>query len=90
MQIKTIELDYKKLGNINDAVLQVLKECTLMRYLVNKAVTTGYLTHQERMSILYVFGHLGEAGKDFVHTVMEKTINYQYMVTQYGNTEIYQ
>ena len=82
VQIKTIELDYKKLGNINDAVLQVLKECTLMRYLVNKAVTTGYLTHQERMSILYVFGHLGEAGKDFVHTVMEKTINYQYMVTQ--------
>ena len=53
-----------------------------MRYLVSKAVTTGYLTHQERMSILYVFGHLGEPGKEFVHTVMNKTVNYQYIITQ--------
>ena len=53
-----------------------------MKYLVNKSMSTGYLTHFERLSILNVFGHLGEDGKEFVHKVMSYTINYQYNVTQ--------
>ncbi len=53
-----------------------------MRYLCQKARTTGYLTHFERLSVLYVFGHLGDEGKTFVHTVMEFTLNYQYHVTE--------
>ena len=28
------------------------------------------------------FAHLGEDGKNFVHTVMEFTLNYQYHVTE--------
>lgn len=81
-EFKRLELDYEKLGEVSDAVQQVLKGCSLMRYLVGKAMTTGYLAHFERMSVLYVFGHLGEAGEEFVHTVMRFTINYQYAVTQ--------
>lgn len=80
--VKTAELDYEKLPELPDSVMIVLKGCSLMRYLVNKAVSTGYLTHFERQSVLYVFGHLGEDGKDFVHTVMSFTINYQYFITQ--------
>lgn len=79
---KKCELDYKKLGAISDSVKQILQGCSLMRYLAGKAVTTGYLTHSERMSILYVFGHVGEDGKQFVHTIMSFTMNYQYAVTQ--------
>ena len=79
---KEILLDYQKLGDISDSVKQVLQGCALMRYLVNRAMTTGYLTHFERMSVLYVFGHLGEAGQEFVHTVMQFTMNYEYSVTQ--------
>ena len=79
---KEILLDYQKLGDISDSVKQVLQGCALMRYLVNRAMTTGYLTHFERMSVLYVFGHLGEAGQEFVHTVMQFTMNYEYAVTQ--------
>ena len=40
------------------------------------------MTHFERLSVLYVFGHVGEDGKEFVHDVMRQTMNYQYNVTQ--------
>lgn len=57
-------------------------KCNLMRYLCQKTATTGYLSHFERMSVLHVFGHMGEEGKEFVHTVMGFTLNYQYHTTQ--------
>ena len=53
-----------------------------MRYLCQKAAKTGYLNHFERLSILYVFGHLGEEGAQFVHQVMALTLNYQYNSTE--------
>lgn len=49
---------------------------------MSKAATTGYLSHFERLSVLYVFGHMGDEGKEFVHTVMGFTLNYQYSITQ--------
>ncbi len=64
-------------GNLSESVKVVLGRCNLMRYLCQKARTTGYLSHFERLSVLHVFGHLGEEGKAFVHTVMEFTLNYQ-------------
>ena len=69
-------------GNLSESVKVVLERCNLMRYLCQKARTTGYLSHLERLSVLYVFGHLGEEGKAFVHTVMEFTLNYQHHVTE--------
>lgn len=77
-----IGLDYEKLGNISENIRVVLEGCNLMKYLVNKSVNTGYLSHMERLAILNVFGHVGEEGKEFVHTVMSFTLNYQYNVTQ--------
>lgn len=77
-----IALDYERLGEMSDNVKQVLMGCSLMQYMVNKAMATGYLSHAERLSVLYVFGHTGEEGKQFVHTVMAYTFNYQYYITQ--------
>ena len=34
------------------------------------------------LSVLYVFGHLGQDGKDFVHQIMSSTMNYQFHVTE--------
>lgn len=76
------ELDYQKLGVVPESIKLVLQGCSLMAYLVNKAMATGYLTHMERLSVLYVFGHMGEEGHEFVHTVMSCTMNYQYFTTQ--------
>lgn len=79
---KCIELDFVALKTKDESVLRVLKGCSLMQYLVHKSMTTGYLSHFERLSVLHVFGHLGEEGKEFVHEVMSHTINYQHYVTQ--------
>ena len=65
------------------SVADVLHKCALLRYLCQKSVKTGYLTHYERLTVLYVFGHLGNDGKQFVHQVMSFTLNYKFQVTDH-------
>ena len=79
---KIVDEDLSAFPKASGNVLEVLKKCSLMRYLCQKAAKTGYLTHFERLSILYVFGHLGEDGRQFVHQVMSLTLNYQYNSTE--------
>lgn len=79
---KRIDIDLSAFRDAPENVHKVLKGCSLMGYLCNKVTQTGYLTHFERLSVLYVFGHLGEEGKQFVHTVMSYTLNYQYNTTE--------
>ena len=69
-------------GELPDTVSEVLLKCRIMQYLCDKALKTGYLSHFERLSVLYVFGHLGQDGKDFVHQIMSSTMNYQFHVTE--------
>lgn len=76
------EWDLNQFGELPESVKTVLEHCGLMAYLCEKAKRTGYLPHFERLSILYVFGHLGTEGKEFVHQVMGYTLNYQYTVTE--------
>ncbi len=76
-----VELDKDVFGNLPATVSTVLNNCNLMKYLCQKASKTGYLSHFERLSVMYVFGHLGEEGKDFIHTIMALTLNYQSDVT---------
>ncbi len=77
-----VDSDLTPFGRLDPSVKEVLTKCTLMRYLCQKARKTGYLSHFERLSILYVFGHLGDEGKEFVHQVMGYTLNYSYNTTQ--------
>ena len=60
----------------------IIERCSLMRYLCQRAAKTVYLSHFERLSVRYVFAHLGEKGKEFVHQVMSFTLNYQYNITE--------
>lgn len=83
-KLQNVEVD-KKLDDFqitSDAVRTVLESCNLLRYLCQKAKNVHYLNHFERLTVLYVFGHLGDEGKDFVHKVMSFTLNYSYQVTQ--------
>ena len=75
-------LDAELQSKASEAVSEVLNGCTLVRYLCQKAASTGYLSHFERLTLLYVLGHLGEEGKDFLHKVMSCTLNYRHHVTQ--------
>ena len=52
------------LENCEENIRIVVESCGLIRYLCNKAKSTGYLSHQERLTLCYVFGHLGEAEKN--------------------------
>ncbi len=81
-EIKTVDQDLSPFGDIDTNISDVLSKCNLMRFLCQKAYKTGYLSHFERLSILYVFGHLGDKGKEFVHKVMSFTLNYSYNVTE--------
>ena len=83
-QVKSLSLEdlQEAFGETDASIQEILFHCSLMQYLCMKAKRTGYLTHFERLSILYVFGHVGEEGKEFVHEVMRCTLNYQYNVTQ--------
>lgn len=85
---RVVDEDVSCFENLDENVREVLGKCNLMRYLCQKANKTGYLSHFERLSILYVFGHLGEEGKQFVHQVMSFTMNYQYNVTEKFITKI--
>lgn len=76
------EFKIEEYGSLPEGVKTTLAGCTLMQYLCEKARKTNYLSHFERQTLLYVFGHIGQDGKDFVHTVMSWTLNYQYHVTE--------
>ena len=78
---KALDHDFSALGQLSANVSEILKKCNLMGFLCQKAIKMGYLTHFERLSMLYVFGHLGEDGKEFVHQIMSFTLNYQYNMT---------
>lgn len=79
---KTLDRNLDEFSEASSNVLEILHKCSLMCYLCQKASKTGYLTHFERQSVLYVFGHLGEDGKQFVHQVMSMTLNYKYNTTE--------
>lgn len=77
-----VDSNLEGFGTLPEAVKVVLQSCNLVRYLCQKARTTHYLNHFERLTVLYVFGHLGDDGKEFVHKVMSFTLNYSYQTTQ--------
>lgn len=77
-----LDNDLEGFGKIPEGVRAVLERCNLMCYLCQKARKTGYLSHGERLSVLYVFGHMGDEGKDFLHQIMSYTLNYQYQTTE--------
>lgn len=82
IQEKTVDTNLDVFGQIEEDAAEILKKCSLMRYLCQKAVKTGYLSHAERLSVLYVFGHLGNEGHEFVYMIMSHTLNYQYNITE--------
>lgn len=81
-ELKEVDRNLERFGTLPESIQIVLEKCSLMRYLCQKAASTGYLSHFERLSVLHVFGHMGEEGKEFVHAVMGFTLNYQYNTTQ--------
>lgn len=64
-------------------VEQIIKHCAIMRRLALKAVDTRFLNHFERLALLYVFGHLGDEGAQFLHKIIAHTMDYNKKTTDY-------
>lgn len=61
---------------------RVLAGCAVVRHLYRKARATGWLSHGERLLMLYSLGHLGSESEAAIHQVMSFTMNYNRKVTQ--------
>lgn len=70
--------------NLGEAPLvhRLLDGCAIVHGLVEKAKATHYLNHQERLTLLYTLGHLGDEGRKYLHQVIGYTINYDYDITE--------
>lgn len=69
--------------HIETKVVEIVEEkCSLIKELLKKVRTTHYLTHFERNALLYVYGHMGELGQNYLHRIMAETINYSEEITQ--------
>lgn len=64
------------------SVKKVLSGCKVVNYLVEKAKTTCYLSHAERLTLLHTLGQLGQDGKRFLHRVISYCVNYDYEYTE--------
>lgn len=75
--------DIKRLLPLTNNVEQIISACAIMRRLALKALDTRFLNHFERLALLYVFGHLGDEGKQFLHRIMAYTMDYNKKTTEY-------
>ena len=62
-------------------IRNLLAGCKVISHLVDKARETHYLDNAERVTLLYILGHLGPEGKSFLHKVISSCINYDYAFT---------
>ena len=79
---KSVVLQKKRIEDFPDAVTMICKGCSLIKSIIDRALKDNYLTHYERNAVLYVFGHVHDTGKQFVHYVISKCLNYNFEVTE--------
>ncbi len=58
-------------------VEKVLSGCKPMWLIMEKAKSEGYLEQNEKHAFVYIFTHLGDEGKVFIHQVMNQLSDYQ-------------
>lgn len=76
--------DRKTMENfsIPSSIKMILNGCPIIRHVVDKAISSTYLAHQERLMLLNVFSPIGADGEDFIHYVISHTMNYNKQTTQ--------
>ena len=67
---------------VPDAIRAVCDNCALIGAIIDRARNENYLTHFERNALLYVFGHIYDGWREFLHSVISNCINYNFEVTE--------
>jgi len=65
-----------------EAVEPIIKGCSLLRALVEKASSKRNLKHTERLALLYTLGHCGDAGSAYIHQLIALCSNYNPRITE--------
>ncbi len=65
-----------------EAVAPMVKGCSLLWGLVEKAAREHHLRHVERLALLYTLGHCGEAGHAYLHQIIALCSNYNPRITE--------
>lgn len=60
----------------------LFKGCAVLVALMEKAVATHHLTHDERLVLKCVLGHLGEEGQRLIHGIVGHCLDYSQSITQ--------
>jgi len=81
---ETVKSDarYSGIGDFPEYVRAIYEKCRLIKLIVDKAFNESYLNHFERNALLYVFGHAGDKGRDFIHFILSRCLNYNFEVTE--------
>ncbi len=69
------------LANIPAGLQKMVAGCHVIRHLVAKAADTNYLTHYERLCLLYTLTFAGDEGCDYLHRVIAYCVNYNRQYT---------
>jgi hypothetical protein len=59
----------------------VFSGCNILRYLQEKAEREKRLVHMDRITLVSVLGHMGEAGRIKLHEIINHTLNYDFRIT---------
>ncbi|NIA31116.1 MAG: group II intron reverse transcriptase/maturase, partial [Actinobacteria bacterium] len=79
----SLRLDKTKINK--DELIKIEKifaGCNVLRYLQSKAEKEKRLSHIDRLTLLGVFGHIGEAGRQKLHELISHTLNYDFRITE--------
>ena len=60
----------------------LFKGCPVLVALMEKAVVTHHLTHDERLVLKCVLGHLGDGGQRLIHGIVGHCLDYSESITQ--------
>ncbi len=60
----------------------LFKGCPVLIALMEKAVSTHHLTHDERLVLKCFLGHLGEGGRRLIHGIVGHCLDYSESITQ--------
>ena len=68
--------------SVPSGLKKMITHCRILNHIISKAKDTNYLTHYERLCLLYSITFAGEQGKQFLHAVMGYCINYNQDYTE--------
>ena len=60
----------------------LFKGCPVLVALMEKAVVTHHLAHDERLVLKCILGHLGEGGHKLIHSIIGHCLDYSETITQ--------